>query len=117
MASNGAIVITTKSGKGYQASGKRGLGISVNSGVAFNNVYVLPTYQNSYGGGPSQNWADTIDGQFIPDYALTAAGVPPWTARPSATGTAGMTTRETPDSAERLGSPPRTTSTTPSRRA
>ena len=75
-ASNGAIVITTKSGKGYQASGKRGLGISVNSGVAFNNVYVLPTYQNSYGGGPSQNWADTIDGQFIPDYALDGSWGP-----------------------------------------
>ena len=75
-ASNGAIVITTKSGKGYQASGKRGLGISVNSGVAFNNVYVLPTYQNSYGGGPSQAWADTIDGQFIPDYALDGSWGP-----------------------------------------
>ena len=75
-ASNGAIVITTKSGKGYQASGKRGIGISVNSGVAFNNVYVLPTYQNSYGGGPSQAWADTIDGQFIPDYALDGSWGP-----------------------------------------
>ena len=75
-ASNGAIVITTKSGKGYQASGKRGLGISVNSGVAFNNVYVLPTYQNSYGGGPSQAWADTIDGNFIPDYALDGSWGP-----------------------------------------
>ena len=75
-ASNGAIVITTKSGKGYQSSGKRGIGVSVNSGVAFNNVYVLPEYQNSYGGGPSQAWADTIDGQFIPDYALDGSWGP-----------------------------------------
>ena len=75
-ASNGAIVITTKSGKGYQSSGKRGIGISVNSGVAFNNVFVLPTYQNSYGGGPSQAWADTIDGQFVPDYALDGSWGP-----------------------------------------
>ena len=75
-ASNGAIVITTKSGKGYQSSGKRGIGVSVNSGVAFNNVYVLPDYQNSYGGGPSQAWADTIDGQFIPDYALDGSWGP-----------------------------------------
>ena len=55
-ASNGAIVITTKSGAGYQASGKRGLGVSVNSSVMFNNVYVLPEYQNSYGGGAGTAW-------------------------------------------------------------
>ncbi|HHZ97218.1 MAG TPA: SusC/RagA family TonB-linked outer membrane protein [Flavobacteriales bacterium] len=67
-ASNGAIVITTKSGKGYQASGRRGLGISVHSGVAFNNVYILPDYQNRYGGGAGTAWIDTVDGAFIPDY-------------------------------------------------
>ncbi|MGB0509337.1 MAG: SusC/RagA family TonB-linked outer membrane protein, partial [Flavobacteriales bacterium] len=76
-ASNGAIVITTKSGKGYQASGKRGIGISVNSGVAFNNVYVLPDFQNSYGGGPSQAWADTLaDGSYVPNYALDGSWGP-----------------------------------------
>ncbi len=75
-ASNGAIVITTKSGKGYQSSGKRGIGISVNSGVAFNNVYVLPDYQNSYGGGAGQAWIDTIDGNFIPDYGYDGSWGP-----------------------------------------
>jgi TonB-linked SusC/RagA family outer membrane protein len=75
-ASNGAIVITTKSGKGYQSSGKRGIGISVNSGVAFNNVYVLPDYQNSYGGGAGTAWIDTIDGNFIPDYGYDGSWGP-----------------------------------------
>ena len=76
-ASNGAIVITTKTGKGYQSSGKRGIGISVNSGVAFNNVYVLPDFQNSYGGGPSQSWADTLpDGSYVPNYALDGSWGP-----------------------------------------
>lgn len=75
-ASNGAIVITTKSGKGYQAKGKRGLGISVNSGVAFNNVYVLPEYQNRYGGGPGTAWMDTINGYPIPDYGYDGSWGP-----------------------------------------
>ena len=75
-ASNGAIVITTKSGKGYQARGKRGLGISVNSGVAFNNVYVLPEYQNRYGGGPGTAWMDTINGYPIPDYGYDGSWGP-----------------------------------------
>ena len=75
-ASNGAIVVTTKSGKGYQSSGKRGIGISVNSGVAFNNVYVLPDYQNSYGGGAGTAWIDTIDGNFIPDYGYDGSWGP-----------------------------------------
>ena len=67
-ASNGAIVITTKTGEGHRASGQSGLGISVSSGVAYNNVYVLPNYQNAYGGGSGTAWVDTIDGDFIPDY-------------------------------------------------
>lgn len=76
-ASNGAIVISTKSGKGYQSSGKRGIGVSINSGVAFNNVYVLPDFQNSYGGGPSQSWADTLDdGSYVPNYALDGSWGP-----------------------------------------
>ena len=75
-ASNGVILITTKSG-----SARKGLGISVNSGVTFNNVAVLPDYQNEYGGGYSQEfsqfeydpavhpaeWA-SFDGQNIPEY-------------------------------------------------
>ncbi len=75
-ASNGAIVITTKTGEGHRASGKSGLGISVSSGVAYNNVYVLPNYQNAYGGGAGTAWVDTIDGEFIPDYGYDGSWGP-----------------------------------------
>jgi TonB-linked SusC/RagA family outer membrane protein len=45
-AANGAILITTKSGKKAQ-----GFGVSVNSGVTFERALRLPDYQNVYGGG------------------------------------------------------------------
>lgn len=46
--SNGVIVITTKKGA---AGKKKGLGVSYKFGMNFDNAYILPTYQNSYGGG------------------------------------------------------------------
>ncbi len=75
-ASNGVILITTKSGKA-----RKGIGVSINSGLTFNNVAVLPDYQNQYGGGYTQDfdafefdpdvhpaeWA-SFDGQLIPEY-------------------------------------------------
>ena len=45
-ASNGVILITTKSGKG-----KKGLGISVSNTTTFENPLKLPDYQNKYGQG------------------------------------------------------------------
>ena len=109
-ASNGAIVITTKTGKGYQSSGKRGIGISVNSGVAFNNVYVLPDL-------PEQlwRWAGTVlgytmpDGSYMPDYALDGSWGPRLTAAWCAIGTAGTIMKET-QASERspLGAQPTT---------
>lgn len=47
-ASNGVIIITTKSGKS-----RKGVGISVNSGVTFETILRLPRFQNSFGGGNS----------------------------------------------------------------
>lgn len=44
---NGAIVINTKRAK----RGQKTLGIEVNSGVQFDKVYILPSYQNEYAGG------------------------------------------------------------------
>jgi len=44
---NGVIVITTKKGK----SGKKGIGVSVNSSVTFDNAYALIDHQKEYGGG------------------------------------------------------------------
>ncbi|BDD10772.1 SusC/RagA family TonB-linked outer membrane protein [Fulvitalea axinellae] len=62
-ASNGVIVITTKSGKK-----KKGVGVSVNSGVTFESVLKLPKYQNEYGGGGSQKFGEYM-GKPTPSYA------------------------------------------------
>lgn len=47
-AANGVVVIKTKSGKGTQ-----GLGISVNSSVTFEDVLIMPQFQNEFGQGSS----------------------------------------------------------------
>lgn len=99
-ASNGVILITTKSGRG-----KKGIGISVNSGVTFDRVYVLPKYQNEYGGGNGpftrengedvaymafdESWGPRLEGQPVrqwysyyendPDFGVAT----PWTAQPN----------------------------------
>lgn len=45
-AANGAILITTKTGKG-----KRGIGVTVNSNTTFDNPLVMPQWQDKYGQG------------------------------------------------------------------
>ncbi len=45
-AAKGAIIITTKSGKG-----NKGLGISVNSTVTFEDILIMPKFQNEFGQG------------------------------------------------------------------
>lgn len=45
-AGNGAIVITTKKGRG-----SKGIGVEYNQSVTFDKVVFLPKYQNEYGGG------------------------------------------------------------------
>lgn len=47
-ASNGVIIITTRSGKQGQ-----GVGLSFNSGITFEEVLRLPRFQNDFGGGNS----------------------------------------------------------------
>ncbi len=72
-AANGVILITTKKGK----VGKEKIGVEVNSSVAFEQVALLPKYQNLYGGGSIQSDTPegfgiaTINGTdfLIPDYA------------------------------------------------
>jgi TonB-linked SusC/RagA family outer membrane protein len=49
-ASEGAIVITLKKGT------NKGIGISINQTTSLEKVYILPQYQNEYGGGTSQEW-------------------------------------------------------------
>ncbi|MBL7857652.1 MAG: SusC/RagA family TonB-linked outer membrane protein [Cyclobacteriaceae bacterium] len=79
----GVILITTKKGvKG------RGLGITLNQNVFFDNVYVLPRYQNSYAGGAEadlmeftwkpgmpEEWK-TLDGKYYHDYTDDASWGP-----------------------------------------
>ena len=75
---NGAMVITSKKAK---RNVNQGLGIDVNLGVRFDNVYILPDYQNSYAGGDFSDmkkytWKagqpvewKALDGKYYPDYS------------------------------------------------
>lgn len=72
-AANGVVVITTKKGK--KGKGKSGIGVSVNSSLQWSKVYVLPDYQNSYGGGAGPTF-DTINGELIPDYGYDGSWGP-----------------------------------------
>jgi len=72
---NGVIVITTKGAQNGQSS------VTINSSTAWENVYLLPDYQNEYGGGYEQTfptfnfdpsihpaeWA-SFDGQDMVEY-------------------------------------------------
>ena len=80
-ANNGVILITTKTGKAT-----KGIGVSVNSTVSFENVLRLPDYQNKYGqglgglfefkdgggggvaDGVDENWGPKLDGQLLPQF-------------------------------------------------
>ena len=72
---NGVIIITTKSAKNGQSN------ITINHSTAIESLYILPDYQNEYGGGYSQDfntfnydpsihpsdWA-SFDGQQMVEY-------------------------------------------------
>ena len=87
---NGVIVITTKRGaKHGNEKGKSPIGVTVSENLMFNQVSVLPDYQNQYGAGygpyvlpdetnPAQtrlsladdaSWGPRIDGRLIRQYA------------------------------------------------
>ncbi|WP_291371761.1 SusC/RagA family TonB-linked outer membrane protein [Cyclobacterium sp.] len=55
-ASNGVILITTKSGENT-----KGIGVSVNSSTMFSNVFLLPEMQNEYGGGFALTFDEVVD--------------------------------------------------------
>ncbi|MGG9960697.1 SusC/RagA family TonB-linked outer membrane protein [Ferruginibacter sp. SUN106] len=75
---NGAMVVTSKKAK---KGASNSIGIDVNLGVRFDNVYILPNYQNSYAGGDFQDmkkytWKagqpiewKALDGKYYPDYS------------------------------------------------
>jgi TonB-linked SusC/RagA family outer membrane protein len=79
-ANNGVILIKTKTGRGT-----KGIGVSINSTVSFENVLRLPEYQNVYGqglgnfsfidgngggtaDGVDESWGPRMDGQLLPQY-------------------------------------------------
>jgi TonB-linked SusC/RagA family outer membrane protein len=58
---NGVIMVTTKKG-----GPRQGIGVTYNGNFTAERVYVLPEYQNEYGGGYSQDfiqYEDPVDGQ------------------------------------------------------
>lgn len=57
-AANGAIIITTKDGRGA----REGMGVTVNSMVTFEDILVLPDMQNEYGQGYNGQFA-FVDGR------------------------------------------------------
>jgi len=63
-AANGVIMITTKKGKA-----RKGVGVTVNSGVSFEQVSLLPRYQRDYGGGYGDFSTVNINGT---DYQVPA---------------------------------------------
>ena len=94
-AANGVLIITTKSG----SSSKRGLGVTVNSNISFNDVLQWPDYQYEYGqgthdlnkdgqpyysyqvsedgnntGGTSSAYGPKFDGQYFYQYDPTLEG-------------------------------------------
>ena len=67
-AGNGVILITTKSG-----SAQKGLGITINSTIGFDNPFMLPNLQTSFGQGSNgvydatsgSSWGPKIEGQTV----------------------------------------------------
>ncbi|TYP98028.1 TonB-linked SusC/RagA family outer membrane protein [Tenacibaculum adriaticum] len=66
---NGVIVITTKKGTTSEK-----LGISINSTVSFNNAYIFPDYQNSYGQGNNPYLFKYVDGYGNSNALTTGLG-------------------------------------------
>ena len=70
-ASNGVILITTKTGKGT-----KGLGVSFNSSYTIDSPLKLPDYQNSYGQGSDNTFFAFVDGQTGPAGVDESWGMP-----------------------------------------
>lgn len=75
--SNGVIMITTKKGSRPEDS-KLPIGVSINSSIQFNEVAVLPNYQNEYGGGAGNAFANSgIDtNQLMADFGYDGSWGP-----------------------------------------
>jgi TonB-linked SusC/RagA family outer membrane protein len=70
---NGVIMVTTKKG----SKNKKGLGVTINSGVTFDKISVVPTFQDKYGGGDDllpQGYSDNSGYYKTPFIQLGEAG-------------------------------------------
>ncbi|SHJ45951.1 SusC/RagA family TonB-linked outer membrane protein [Pseudozobellia thermophila] len=61
-ARNGAVIITTKSAKPGESK------ITVDIASSISQLYLLPEYQDEYGGGYTQEFS-VLNGQYIPNYS------------------------------------------------
>jgi len=73
-ASNGAVIITTKSGNAKRSS--RGQEITFRSSVSMENIANLPKYQNSYGAGSQFNYSNS-NGSWGPAFR-DLDSIPAW---------------------------------------
>ncbi len=75
--SNGVIMITTKKGSRTQDT-KLPIGITINSSIQFNEVAVLPTYQNQYGGGAGNVFGNSVldTNQMVVDFGYDGSWGP-----------------------------------------
>jgi len=71
-ASNGVVVITTKSGS--SRASRKGLEMSFNSGFAIEQIANLPDYQNKYGTGSRGNYGEA-NGSWGPAFDRPGDGV------------------------------------------
>jgi TonB-linked SusC/RagA family outer membrane protein len=101
-AANGVIIITTKKGRQRQ-----GIGVEVNTELQFQDLLVLPDYQNEYGGGAGpftrnaegqdvvtfridESWGPRLDGRpvrqwysYYPEIPEYYGQATPWVAHPN----------------------------------
>lgn len=73
-ASNGVLLITTKSGSAKRSS--KGMEVSFRTSASMENVANLPTYQNLYGAGSQGNYSSS-NGSWGPAFT-TRSEIPTW---------------------------------------
>lgn len=77
-AANGVIEITTKSGA---RGADQGIGVTVQTGVTFSELYNFVDYQNQYGGGSWSPFAMNEEGQLVADFSTDQSWGPPLDGR------------------------------------
>lgn len=64
-AANGVIEVTTKSGEGVEEGS---IGVDIRTSASTKQVYGLPDYQNTYGGGSWRPFSMNDQGQYVVDF-------------------------------------------------